>query len=145
MIVTEAIYEVRESHNCAWTFETHFTCRFANVAKLPYRGSNNSGTIMCEFRAEFPKLLYRPTAILLMRWPWRIFPHSHLRVGFMKDAELFRFFPYWTLPKFPMWPMRWLTGMVEVKSGTPRGSRLSVRKRRIQQNAFHVMLKLHLQ
>ena len=25
MIVTEAIYEVRESHNCAWTFETHFT------------------------------------------------------------------------------------------------------------------------
>ena len=25
MIVTEAIYDVRESHNCAWTFETHFT------------------------------------------------------------------------------------------------------------------------
>ena len=24
MIVTEAIYEVQESHNCAWTFETHF-------------------------------------------------------------------------------------------------------------------------
>ena len=24
MIVTEAIYDVRESHNCAWTFETHF-------------------------------------------------------------------------------------------------------------------------
>ena len=25
MIVTEAIYEVRESHKCAWTFDTHFT------------------------------------------------------------------------------------------------------------------------
>ena len=24
MIITEAIYEVRESQNCAWTFETHF-------------------------------------------------------------------------------------------------------------------------
>ena len=23
-IVTEAIYDVRESDNCAWTFETHF-------------------------------------------------------------------------------------------------------------------------
>ena len=25
LIVTEAIYDVRESGNCAWTFETHFT------------------------------------------------------------------------------------------------------------------------
>ena len=26
MIVTKALYDVRESHNCAWTFETHFSC-----------------------------------------------------------------------------------------------------------------------
>ena len=30
MIVTEAIYDVRESDNCPRTFETHFTCTSDN-------------------------------------------------------------------------------------------------------------------
>ena len=35
MIVTEAIHEVQESHNCAWTFETHFK---SNISELSVSG-----------------------------------------------------------------------------------------------------------
>ena len=36
MIVTEAIYDVRESYNCAWTFETHFITALFHLPNHPY-------------------------------------------------------------------------------------------------------------
>ena len=47
MIVTEAIYDVRESHNCAWTFDTYFKNMvrvLLNLRADPNKADNNGHT-----------------------------------------------------------------------------------------------------
>ena len=68
MIFTEAIYEVRESHNCAWTFETHFITKISNpVLEVQDRNLTESRQQPFYIRREWNHFLQRFSCALLER------------------------------------------------------------------------------